>query len=95
MTIGLSRFLGIMAAMMGTFPSRHKRSKHYSSPRKPGVKRLTIARGPGSISAKEEVLRLVQNEQFAEARAYVEAHERQCGEKLFPAAWWRVTDAQG
>lgn len=57
--------------------------------------RLKISRGAGSISAKADIQQLCDTNQYDEARAMAEAHERQCGEKLFPLAWWRTDISQG
>lgn len=58
-------------------------------------RRYTIARGPGSISAKADIQQLCDANRYDEAREMAEAHERMCGEKLFPSAWWRTSISQG
>lgn len=53
------------------------------------TQRLRLSRGPGSISCKADVVQLCNTRRYADARAMVLDHERQCGEVLFPGAWWR------
>ena len=59
-------------------------SKYHTAKR-----RLVMSRGPGSISCKADVTQLCNQRRYAEARAMAIDHERQCGEVLFPGAWWR------
>lgn len=56
------------------------------SKRKPR-KRLKIARGAGSISAKADILQLVRAGRYFDALAMAKDHEQQCGERLFAGAW--------
>jgi hypothetical protein len=56
------------------------------------VKRLHMARGPGSINAKADILQLCQAGKWEDAATMDQDHERRCGEQLFgPAgrALWR------
>lgn len=57
------------------------------------TQRLRLSRGPGSISCKADVTQLCNQRRYAEARAMVINHEQQCGEVLFPGAWWRDINA--
>lgn len=55
--------------------------------------KLTIARGPGTISAKSDILQLCREGKWDQAADMDQAHEHQCGERLFgPAvrAQWRA-----
>jgi cobalamin biosynthesis Mg chelatase CobN len=89
-------FSKILAAMAALGVSVKKISKHQTRrANAQGRKRLTLSRGAGSISAKADIMQLVTACRYDEARAMAEAHERQCGEKLFPAAWWRTSISQG
>lgn len=58
-------------------------------------RRLNVSRGPGSINCKADVMQLCNNRRYAEARIMVLDHERQCGESLYPGAWWRDINALG
>ena len=53
------------------------------------TQRLRLSRGPGSISAKADIQQLCNNGQYLKAREMAKEHEHQCGESLFPGAWWR------
>lgn len=57
------------------------------------TQRLRLSRGAGSINCKADVTQLCNHRQYADARAMVIDHERQCGEVLFPGAWWRDINA--
>lgn len=93
----LARIAAAMAALGISVPDAHifgRPSKHAfnKTGRNVGKRsrcRLKIAQGPGSISAKAEITQLRNQGRFNDARLYAEAHEIQCGERLFPAAWWR------
>jgi hypothetical protein len=88
----LSRVMAFMAALGISTPmfrvSRDK-TKTTRLAGKRSRSRLRIAQGPGSISAKAEITQLCNQGRYNEAHIYAEAHEAQCGERLFPAAWWR------
>ena len=49
-----------------------------------GRKRLTMARGAGSINAKADILQLCDANRYSDAIAMSKDHTRQCGETLFP-----------
>lgn len=98
-----STMLGKLAAMGFTNihlgrrgVSKHQNDKPYLyHVRNPGKKRLNISRGAGSISAKADIQQLVNHHRYAEARIMVLDHEQQCGEVLFPGAWWREINPLG
>lgn len=103
MRSAIARFIASLGAFGGNVPSNliqtlmagKRVSKHRTTAatfRTKGRKRLNISRGPGSISAKADIQQLCNVGRYAEAREMAEAHERQCGEKLFPLAWWRTSD---
>ena len=59
-------------------------------------KRLQIARGAGSISAKADILQLTRARRWTEAADMAEQHRRQCGERLLSddtlAVWRQCRD---
>jgi len=60
--------------------------------KRPG-KRLRMARGAGSINCKADALQLCTLGRWNEAADMIEAHKRQCGERLFSdvvIALWRL-----
>jgi hypothetical protein len=83
----LSRIMNTMAALGITAEGmpRFRVSKHAFNQSKAnrGRKRLRIARGAGSISAKADILQLCRTSHWLEAANMAEEHERQCGERLF------------
>lgn len=91
-------FSKILATMAALGLSAKRMSKHQTTRRSPYAKarrRYAIARGAGSISAKADIQQLCNTHQYDTAREMAEAHERMCGEKLFPLAWWRTSISQG
>lgn len=95
---GLSSIMAMLAAFGGMAGNQFRRlqgfSKHSTTThgRKPR-KRLRMSRGAGSINCKADVQQLVNTRDYAAARNMVLDHERQCGEVLFPGAWWRDINA--
>lgn len=100
MRSAISRFIASLGAFGGQVPSNliqkllagKRVSKHRTTSasfKTKGCRRLTLARGAGSINAKADITQLCNARQYDAAREMAENHERQCGEKLFPHAWWR------
>lgn len=93
----LSQAMAFMASLGIKTPFSFRNSKHKSrakSTRLAGKRsqtRLKIARGAGTISAKADIVQLVNANRYDEARKMAQDHERQCGERLFPNAWWHFT----
>ena len=90
-----SRAMAYMSALLmsgGATPFRPSKHRGAVTTKLAGKKskvRLTISRGPGSISAKSDIQQLCNKGQYLEAREMAKEHEHQCGESLFPGAWWR------
>lgn len=60
--------------------------------------KLKIARGPGTISAKSDILRLCREGKWDQAADMDQAHEHQYGERLFGSeirAQWRTYGIEG
>lgn len=94
MRAAIAKFIASLGAMGGNVLNHliqkllagRRVSKHQTTAanfRTKGRKRLNISRGAGSISAKADIQQLCNIGRYAEAREMAEAHERQCGEKLF------------
>lgn len=60
-----------------------RRSLAAKARKKKGRRRLSIATGPGSISAKAEITRLVLEGRDDDAYVYADDHLHACGENLF------------
>lgn len=78
--------VGAMMALMGGRKGRDRTGGRLSASahrKKSWHRRLTIARGAGSISAKADILQLCNADRWEEAIAMTKDHERQCGERLF------------
>lgn len=93
MRVGLSKLLATMAALGISVKkiSKHQTRKANAT----GRRRLALSRGAGSINAKADIQQLCNAGKYDEARDMAEAHERMCGEKIFPSAWWRTSISQG
>lgn len=95
--------LGLIAAMvlagMKSAPSKHAGARLRISGKRPrrakGAKRLPIARGPGSISAKADITALARSGLWYQAANMSDAHYRQCGERVGAPALWRQYAAAG
>lgn len=70
-------------------PSKHRNNRTTRLAGRRSRCKLQTAHGPGTISAKADIQQLCQQGKYLEAREFVELHERQCREVLFPNAWWR------
>jgi hypothetical protein len=94
MRSAIGRFLASLGAMGGDISSNliqklmagKRVSKHRTTAatfKTKGRKRLTLARGAGSINAKADILQLCRLGRWDEAADMDQAHEHLCGEKLF------------
>lgn len=97
--IGKAKMLAAIAAMMGTGARRGRADGHHGTSiyhlKRPGRKRLQIARGAGTISAKADIHQLINARRWREAAAMARDHERQCGERLFMIMTLEAWEARG
>jgi hypothetical protein len=97
----LSRAMVFMAALGISTPMFRVSRDKTKTTRLAGKRsrcRLQIARGPGSISAKADILQLCRLGRWIEAANMDEDHEHMCGERLFGPkirAIWRSYALQG
>ena len=86
MTNSLNKILRKLADLGILLPMVRRVSKHQTHKHNPGRKRLQIARGAGSISAKADILQLARASRWNEAADMDQEHEHRCGERLFGPA---------
>ena len=78
----LKKFLkALYASQQAAAPKKRKKPRQ----------RLKSAYGLGTINCKAQIDQLVRDGAYLEARVMAEQHEKVCGERLYPTAFWRFS----